>query len=99
MKQTIKKIDKLLTKEQAYNFMLQHKIDGCEIILDWDGYLAKKKPIIKWIRFIINTYKDLNEDLIKSGDTEYAVNNEQTVMLPLKQLLNDIYGGTINDIH
>jgi hypothetical protein len=48
---------------------------------------------------IIETYKDLNEDLIKSGDTEYAINNEQTVILPLKQLLKDIYGGTIDEAH
>lgn len=93
------KTDKLLTKEQAYNFMCRHRIDGCDIILDWDGYLAKKKPIIQWIKLIIETYKDLNDDLIKFGDTAYAHHNELTVILPLEQLLNDIYGGTLDDIH
>lgn len=72
-----------LTNQQ---FVQQCKIDGIEIILDWD---QAEHTYEEWCELILATYIELTLDLINI-DLMTATNNLQDIIIPLKQTIEDI---------
>ena len=62
-----------LTNKQMYEILKAKKCtDGCEIILDWDEMLMTYH---EWLEYIIETYVQLNEDLLKQNEIDTVIGN------------------------
>lgn len=68
-----------LTNQQ---FVQQCKIDGIEIILDWD---QAEHTYEEWCELILTMYIEISLD-----DLMTVISNLQDVVIPLKQTIEDI---------
>ena len=66
-----------LTNKQMYEILKSKNCaDGCEIMLDWEEMLMTYH---EWLEYIIETYQQLNNDLLKQNDIDTVINNVQII--------------------
>ena len=75
------KRQKRYTNAEAYEKLKSMNLDnGCEIILDWDN---ARRTMLEWVDYIIETYFDLNYDLLELNEILQTIDNVQNIILPL----------------
>ena len=75
-------MDKLLTHKEFYEECKKRNIpNGYDIVLGWD--LVEPQSFDDWLQMLINTYKDLNKDLIsvtiEYQDKDLVKRNEELI--------------------
>jgi hypothetical protein len=74
-------MDKLLTNKEFYEECEKRNIpNGYDIVLGWD--LVEPQSFNNWLQMLINTYKELNEDLmnvVDLSDVELIKRNEELI--------------------
>lgn len=69
----------LISNEEFFN-TISKEVDGADIVLGWD---KKYHTFDEWVTLLLNTYKDLEQDLLDLGDYEQAKANRETVITKL----------------
>ncbi len=74
-------MDKLLTHKEFYEECKKRNAPkGYDIVLGWD--LVEPQSFEDWLQMLINTYKQLNEDLmsvVDLSDVEVIKRNEELI--------------------
>lgn len=68
-------VGKLLSNEEFVKAYKEEGFEGAEIILDWD---KKQHTFEEWEELLLNTYLDLEQDLLAQGDFETVKHNRDT---------------------
>jgi hypothetical protein len=68
-------VDNLLTNQEFVDAYKKQGFEGAEIILDWD---KKQHTFEEWEELLLNTYLDLEQDLLAQGDFETVKHNRDT---------------------
>ena len=66
----------LISNEEFFN-IISKEVDGADIVLGWD---KKYHTFNEWVTLLLNTYKDLEQDLLDLGDYEQVKSNRETVI-------------------
>lgn len=74
----------LISNEEFFN-TISKEVDGADIVLGWD---KKYHTFDEWVTLLLNTYKDLEQDLLDLGDYEQAKANRETVINKLLKYIN-----------
>lgn len=67
--------DNLLSNEEFVDAYKKQGFEGAEIILDWD---KEQHTFEEWEELLLNTYLDLEQDLLAQGDFETVKHNRET---------------------
>lgn len=74
----------LISNEEFFN-TISKEVDGADIVLGWD---KEYHTFNEWVTLLLNTYKDLEQDLLGSGDYEQAKANRETVINKLLKYIS-----------
>ena len=68
-------VGELLSNEEFVKAYKEEGFEGAEIVLDWD---KKQHTFEEWEELLLNTYLDLEQDLLAQGDFETVKHNRDT---------------------